>query len=114
MSKNQTDRVWKALADPTRRAILELLSSRERTTGEVIDRFEDLSRSAVMKHLGILEDARLVVIHREGRLRWNRFDRAPLENVCAPWLERYLDAQERRFARLKDHAERASRRDRKS
>src|SRR5918992_249222 len=54
--------VWKALADPTRRAILDLLRDRARTTGELSAAFPEVTRFAVMKHLGVLEDAGLEVV----------------------------------------------------
>jgi len=61
-----TDTVWKALADPTRRAILDLLRERAHTTGELSGAFPSLTRFAVMKHLGVLEEAGLVVVSARG------------------------------------------------
>ena len=57
---DDTAAVWKALADPTRRAILDLLRDRARTTGEVTGAFPALTRFAVMKHLRVLEGAGLL------------------------------------------------------
>jgi DNA-binding transcriptional ArsR family regulator len=76
------DLVWKALADPTRRAILDLLAKRPRTTGEVCIHFAaesrgGLGRTGVMKHLDVLEAAELVIIRREGRVRWTTSTRCP-------------------------------------
>ena len=78
--------MFKALADPTRRAMLDLLKKRQRTTGELVDHFPDLSRCGVMKHLEILVEANLVVIRREGRFRWNHLNPAPLQHVLERWL----------------------------
>ena len=70
--------IWKALSDPTRRSILNLLRSAPRTTGEISDQF-DLSRFAVMKHLGVLEKADLIKVKREGKFRWNHLNPKPIE-----------------------------------
>src|SRR2546426_761327 len=67
--------VWKALADPTRRAILDALRKGPRTTGDLCGRF-DVTRFAVMKHLAVLEDAGLVLARRQGRERWNHLNAA--------------------------------------
>ena len=64
------ERVWRALADASRREILDRLAERPLTTGEIVSRFEDsLCRTAVMKHLDVLVQANLVVIRRRGRQR---------------------------------------------
>src|SRR4029450_5658564 len=70
MNGDGTAAVWKALADPTRRAILDLLAGQALTTGELSGAFPEVSRFAVMKHLGVLETAGLVVVRRRGRGRW--------------------------------------------
>jgi DNA-binding transcriptional ArsR family regulator/uncharacterized protein YndB with AHSA1/START domain len=80
------DQVWKALADPTRRHILDLLKDRPRTTGDLCTAFS-LSRFAVMKHLGVLEGAGLVVVRRSGRERWNHLNAVPLRRI----YEHYID-----------------------
>lgn len=81
--------IWKALADPTRRQILDLLKERPRTTGELCDAFADLSRFAVMKHLGVLEDAELVFVRPHGRERWNHLNVVPLQTIYERWLRPY-------------------------
>lgn len=89
---NQEDEltpIWKALSDPTRRAILDLLKERPRTTGELCDAFEVLSRFAVMKHLGVLEDAELVFVRPHGRERWNHLNVVPLQTIYERWLRPY-------------------------
>jgi DNA-binding transcriptional ArsR family regulator len=79
--------VWQALADPTRRWVLELLSERPRTTGALCGASE-LSRFAIMKHLKVLAAAGLVLVERRGRERWNRLDARPLWRTVAPLLRR--------------------------
>jgi DNA-binding transcriptional ArsR family regulator/uncharacterized protein YndB with AHSA1/START domain len=80
--------VWGALSDPTRRSILDLLRERPRTTGELCAAFT-LSRFAVMKHLGVLEGAGLVVVRRRGRERWNHLNAVPLQRIVERWLQPY-------------------------
>lgn len=87
------DPVWKALADPTRRRILDLLKDRPRTTGELAGAFS-LSRFAVMKHLDVLEAADLVVVRRTGRERWNHLNAVPLRRI----YEHYIDPVSDRLA----------------
>ena len=83
------NRVWKALSDPTRRNLLDLLRERPRTTGELCARFENLSRFAVMKHLSILEETSLVVARREGRMRWNHLNPEPIRELDRYWIRNY-------------------------
>lgn len=80
------DPVWKALADPTRRRILDLIKDGPRTTGDLCEAFS-LSRFAIMKHLGVLESAGLVVVRRRGRERWNHLNAVPLRRI----YEHYID-----------------------
>lgn len=80
--------VWKALSDPTRRRILDLLKERPRTTGELCDAFE-VSRFAVMKHLTVLENASLILVRRRGRERWNYLNAVPLQQIYERWLRPY-------------------------
>ena len=63
------DHVWKALSDPTRRAILEALRDGPRTTTELVELFPELTRFAVMKHMDVLREAGLMQTRAEGRKR---------------------------------------------
>jgi DNA-binding transcriptional ArsR family regulator/uncharacterized protein YndB with AHSA1/START domain len=82
--------VFKALADPTRRRLLDLLAEGPRTTGDLCRRFRT-SRFAVMKHLGVLERAGLVNVRRRGRERWNHLNPVPLRAVQERWLSPLAD-----------------------
>ena len=82
------DPLWKALADPTRRRILDLLRERPRTTGELADEFPT-SRFAVMKHLAVLSDAGLVLSRRRWRERWNHLNAVPLQELVERWVRPY-------------------------
>jgi DNA-binding transcriptional ArsR family regulator len=61
------DPVWKALSDPTRRAILDLLRQSPRRTTEIVDAFPHLTRFGVMKHIEVLRDTGLIVTREERR-----------------------------------------------
>lgn len=76
-----------AIADPTRRRVLELVRDRELAAGEIAGEFS-ISRPAVSRHLRVLRGAGLVSERREGRLRLYRADPAPLEELRG-WLEAY-------------------------
>ena len=80
--------VWKALANPIRRRILDRLRHGPRTTGELAESFEGLSRYAVMQHLSVLTDAKLVLVRREGRERFNYLNAVPVRQVYERWVTR--------------------------
>lgn len=82
--------IWKALADPTRRTILDLLHKAPHTTGELDREIKNLSRFAVMKHLGILEKANLITTRREGKFRWNHINTHPIKESYEQWLSQLL------------------------
>lgn len=88
MSDWALEAVWKALADPARRRLLDLLRDRPRTTGDLCRRFKT-SRFAVMKHLGVLERAKLVVVRRRGRERWNYLNPVPIRRIYERWVRPY-------------------------
>lgn len=83
------DQLFGALADPTRRRVVDLLRERPRTTGELASEVPGLSRFTVMKHLGVLVEAGLVVVRREGRKRWNYLNAVPLRMMYERWVSRY-------------------------
>ena len=86
MNNDALDPVWRALADPTRRALLDLLRDGPRTTGDLAGRFE-MSRFGVMKHLGVLEKANLVVVRRKGRERFNYLNAVPIQEIHQRWVQ---------------------------
>jgi DNA-binding transcriptional ArsR family regulator len=99
--------VWKALADPTRRKILDLLRDGPRTTNRVTAAFP-VSRFAIMKHLRILERAGLVLVERRGRERWNHLNAVPLRRIYERWISGYADQWAGSLLRLQRHVERGS------
>ena len=83
--------IWKALSDPTRRSILDLLKIAPRTTGEISEQFKDnLSRFAIMKHLGILEKAQLIITKKEGKFRWNYLNAKPIQETYDQWINNLI------------------------
>lgn len=101
--ETQTQHVFRAVADPTRRAIIELLAGDEMTAGAVARHF-DMSRPAVVKHLKVLREGGIVVVRREGRERINRLEAAKLRTL-ADWVMRYERFWDQRLARLKSEVE---------
>ncbi len=105
MVDQASERVWKALADQTRRAILDTLAERPHTTGELVARFDGLCRTAVMKHLDVLERAHLVLTRRDGRTRWNHLNPIPIQQVCDRWVGRHVRHLASAAVRLKAASE---------
>ena len=102
---------FEALADPTRRRMVELLARRERTAGDIGERFA-ISQPGVSKHLRVLREAGLVRVREDGRRRVYSLDPAPLKELEA-WLARTrrfwtgrLDALERELERNRKRKER--------
>lgn len=92
-----------ALADPTRRAVLDLLRMGAQPAGQIAESFP-VSRPAISKHLRQLRKARLVVEHRRGRHRFYQLNPAPLKAVDS-WIERYRSFWEMNLTNLKNFVE---------
>lgn len=88
-SKKNHDLVFKALADPRRRKILDLLKDEPKTTGEICDHFKKLDRCTVMQHLGVLAKSGLILAKREGRNRWNYLNSVPIREIYDRWINQY-------------------------
>jgi DNA-binding transcriptional ArsR family regulator len=99
------DLVFKALGDSRRREILDLLKERARTTGELVERFKQLDRCTVMQHLSVLEKADLIIVKREGRLRWNYINPLPIKELHDRWIGDYADDAIDLLARMKHEIE---------
>jgi DNA-binding transcriptional ArsR family regulator len=98
MTTAQLDRTFAALADPTRRAILERLADGEATVNELAEPFP-VSVQAVSKHLKVLEGAGLITRGRTAQLRPSRIDGDALKEA-AEWIEGYRGFWERGFERM--------------
>ena len=104
MSKN-LDPIWKALADPTRCDILDLLRDGPRLTTEIVESFPDLSRFGVMKHLDVLREVGLVKTRSEGRCRINSLNAAPIRQIAERWIGKYEAFWSNTLLRVKASAE---------
>jgi len=96
--------VWRALGDPSRRLILDLLREGPRTTGELCGHFES-TRFAVMKHLKVLEAASLVFAERRGRERYNHINPVPIQQIYRRWIRPFEALPADRLLRIKRLAE---------
>ena len=83
--------IWHALADPTRRTLIDRLAAGAKTTSQLCEGLP-MTRFGVMKHLGILERAGLVIARRHGRLRLNHLNAAPLRALHTRWASARADA----------------------
>jgi DNA-binding transcriptional ArsR family regulator len=101
MSEERQERVFKALADATRRRILDLLRDQPRTTGDLCAAFPELDRCTVMQHLGVLEKADLIIVERDGRNRWNYLNIAPIREVYDRWISSYASPSVELLMRMK-------------
>ncbi len=82
--------VFRALADPTRRALLDSLFSRDgQTLNELCEKFPEMTRFGVMKHLSVLAEANLVVTARQGRTKRHYLNPVPIEQVANRWISKY-------------------------
>jgi DNA-binding transcriptional ArsR family regulator len=105
LRQDDAEPVWRALANPVRRAILDLLMDGPVTTGHLAESFPDLSRFAVMQHLGVLEEADLIVPVREGRQRFNYLNPVPIQQVYDRWVSRYMQPWTDALTSLKSELE---------
>ena len=96
---HSTDAVFRALSDPTRRAVLDLLRRGHQPAGQIARAFP-VSRPAISKHLRLLRRARLVREHRIGRHRFYRLDPQPLRSIDH-WLDHYRSFWSTKLANLK-------------
>jgi DNA-binding transcriptional ArsR family regulator len=102
---DELDKVWKALSDPTRRSILDLLRRGSKTTTDIVDSFPDMTRFAVMKHVDVLRDAGLVITRSEGRRRVNSLNAVPIRRIYERWMGPFSELWSSTLLRLKDDLE---------
>jgi DNA-binding transcriptional ArsR family regulator len=99
------DRVFKALADPTRRFLLDRLYERDgRTLTELASEFE-MTRIGVMKHLRVLEVAGLIVTRRQGREKLHFLNPVPIRLIHDRWIDKYTEHQLSALVDLKNELE---------
>jgi DNA-binding transcriptional ArsR family regulator len=96
------DGVWKALSDPTRRAILDLLRRGPRTTTAIVEAFPHLTRFGVMKHIDVLREAGLINTREEGRQRVNSLNAVPIRQIYERWVSRYEEFWADKLLRIQE------------
>jgi DNA-binding transcriptional ArsR family regulator len=102
---DELDPVWKALSDPTRRAVLDFLRDRPRTTTEIVETFPHLTRFGVMKHLDVLRQAQLVHTRENGRQRVNSLNVVPIRQIYERWVGPFQELWTSELLRIKEIAE---------
>jgi DNA-binding transcriptional ArsR family regulator len=104
--RHSSDELFRALADPTRRRILDLLAENGTSTvGELAAQFPDLVPSGISKHLMALRAAGLVTATRHGRHQRYDLNADALADALAPWLAKYQPYWPAALERLRDLAE---------
>jgi len=99
------DAVFKALADPTRRHLLDRLYERDGRTLTELESELEMTRFGVMKHLRVLEDAGLVVTRRAGREKQHFLNPVPIRLVHDRWIDKYTEHRVAALSNLKTRLE---------
>src|ERR1051326_8622063 len=99
------DRVFKALADPSRRFLLDLLFARDGRTLTELESELEMTRFGVMKHLRVLEEANLIVSRRSGREKLHYLNAVPIRQIHDRWIDKYTERHVSALLDLKDHLE---------
>jgi DNA-binding transcriptional ArsR family regulator len=99
------DRVFKALADPTRRHLLDRLFEHDGRTLTALESELEMSRFGVMKHLRVLEEAGLVVTRRSGREKLHYLNPMPIRLIHDRWIDKYTERRVSALATLKSELE---------
>jgi DNA-binding transcriptional ArsR family regulator len=97
--------VFKALADPTRRFLLDRLFERDGRTLTELEQDLDMTRFGVMKHLKILEDAGLVLTRKQGREKLHYLNPVPIRLIHDRWIDKYTERRVSALADLKAQLE---------
>ncbi len=101
----EADKVFKALADPGRRLLLDRLRARNGQTLTELCEHLDMSRQAVTKHLKLLEGASLVVTVWRGREKFHYLNPVPIHEIAERWIDKYERGRLRVLAELKKNLE---------
>ena len=99
------DHVFRALADPTRRLLLDRLFERDGRTLTELESEVEMTRFGVMKHLRLLEEAGLVVTRRAGREKLHYLNPVPIRLIHDRWIDKYRERQVSALAYLKSELE---------
>jgi DNA-binding transcriptional ArsR family regulator len=99
------DLVFKALASPARRFLLDLLFARDGRTLQELESELEMTRIGAMKHLRVLEDAGLVVTRRSGREKLHYLNPVPIQLIHERWIDKYRERRSSALADLKSRLE---------
>ena len=99
------DRVFKALADVTRRFLLDLLFARDGRTLTELESELEMTRYGVMKHLKVLEEAGLVITRRSGREKLHFLNPVPIRLIHDRWIDKYVENRVAALTELKARLE---------
>ena len=99
------DKVFRALADPTRRHLLDQLFERDGRTLSELESEVDMTRFGVMKHLRVLEEAGVVVTRRSGREKLHFLNPVPIRLIHDRWIDKYTERQVTALSDLKTQLE---------
>jgi DNA-binding transcriptional ArsR family regulator len=99
------DEVFRALADPTRRALLDALFEEDGQTLSALEQRSPMSRFGVMKHLRVLEEAGLVTTRRRGREKLHFLNPVPIRLVHDRWVSKYAEPWASALSELKQEIE---------
>ena len=102
---HRDDITLKALGNPQRRKILDLLRTEPKTTGDICGYFSQLDRCTVMQHLRVLEKADLIIVKRNGRHRWNYLNPLPIKDLYDRWICGYAKGAVDIIAKMKREIE---------
>ena len=99
------DEVFKALADPTRRALLDRLFTEGGLTQTELEKDFEMTRFGIAKHLHILEEAGLITTQRDGRVKRHFLNPVPIQQIHARWIDKYTAHQASILVELKQELE---------
>src|SRR5881394_3446513 len=100
------DAVFKALADPSRRTLLDELFNEDGQTLSALEARLDMTRFGVMKHLRVLEEAGLITTQRRGREKLHFLNPVPIQQIHARWIDKYSARHASALVDLKNSLER--------
>jgi DNA-binding transcriptional ArsR family regulator len=108
MADDELGSVFRALADPSRRFLLDLLFARDGRTLTELESELSMTRFGVMKHLKVLEEAGLVVTRKQGREKLHFLNPVPIRLIHDRWIDKYTERNVTALLALKDRLENPS------
>lgn len=104
-TEERYSRILKALGNTQRREILDLLKDQPRTTSDLCNCLKKLDRCTVMQHLGVLEQADLIIVKHKGKFRWNYVNLFPIKEIHDRWISKYSENALDMLSKLKKDLE---------